>query len=206
MSPTEFKIMSPLEEKQLRKKRRESMIKSDFDVPSEHIVASKRDVSLLDEDRSERRSRHESIASSVPISISNVSRNREQVLSSDAKDRAARTRNFYSKTVHRNMHSTFKGKKEPEYYLVFKEYERFIERTQIQKTDMISNGRVEFEKYSKRKPFVETPKDLSTKPSKNLSEKLSYHKPQLKKRLQMYSRDRPLWDPSTRFGLFTNIS
>lgn len=201
MSPTEFKVLSPLEEKQLKKKRKESVIKSEEDIPNEKLAGSKRDMSLLDEDRSERRSLHESITNSLPISISNVTRNREQVLSSDAKDRVTRTRNFYSKTVQRNMQSTFRGKKEPEYYLVFKEYERFIERTQVQKTDLISNARVEFEKYSKRRPFVETPKDYSVKPNKNLSEKNSYYKPQLKKQLQMYLRDRPLWDPSKLFRI-----
>lgn len=74
--------------------------------------------------------------------------------------------------------------------------ERFIERAHVPKPEMLNTGWILFENYSKRKPFVQSPKDYSKKPCKHLTQKRSYYKPKLKlNNIELYRSDRILMDP-----------
>lgn len=74
------------------------------------------------------------------------------------------SRNLFSKTASRNFHTATPKNPGPEYYLVFKESERFIERTELPTTDVLSRGQINFDKYINRRPFIEPKKDYSKKP------------------------------------------
>mmetsp|Transcript_19830 Transcript_19830/g.17525 ORF Transcript_19830/g.17525 Transcript_19830/m.17525 type:complete len:180 (+) Transcript_19830:423-962(+) len=113
--------------------------------------------------------------------------------------------------------------KGPEYYLVFREnrldnlpkfmnkkydtiYERFIEKTDLEDKKELSKGFVDFNRHSKRKPFVKESKNFGkAKNSRNHRRRFlttspeNFFDPQInsikKKKLKLYEKDRIMWDP-----------
>jgi hypothetical protein len=73
-------------------------------------------------------------------------------------------RNLLSKAASRNFYTSTPKSPGPEYYLFFKEAERFIERTEMPTTDVLGRGQINFDKYINRRPFIEPKKDYSQKP------------------------------------------